>query len=181
VLLWIRSNLKKLPEDVEKNNVFRKRTAEQIIIDGYASGCTDYALVFTVLTRAKGIPTKYVEVIDKKWLENHSPAIKGHVFAECYISENWYQIDPQRGTLYTRKNYSQYEIYAEGLDSWDLGINSFESLKTKFESFRNTHTALLRNTTNPCIRILTRKHKPKSSTLSLTTGFNTNLPSHLFY
>jgi len=27
-------------------------------------------------------------------------------------------------------------IFQEGLDSWDIGITDFDSLKTKFEEFR---------------------------------------------
>ena len=84
---------------------FRERNTQQIIDDNYSSGCTDTALVFITLCRAKGIPTKYVETLKKRWLEDpNAKKIEGHVFAECYIRGKWYQIDPEMGTIYTRKN-----------------------------------------------------------------------------
>lgn len=42
-----------------KSEIFRRRTASEIISDGYVTGCTDDSLVFIVLARAAGIPTKY--------------------------------------------------------------------------------------------------------------------------
>ena len=42
LLRWINENIKNsLPGGIEKNDIFRKRTADQIITDKYASGCTD--------------------------------------------------------------------------------------------------------------------------------------------
>lgn len=142
-LAWLHKNIsRQIPEVVAKNDVFRKRTAEQIIKDKYYSGCTDYALVFVALARSKGIPTKYVEAIKKSWLkdgdENH---IEGHIFAECLIGDKWIQVDPQMATIYALQNYSAFEIYEKGGDSWDLGIKSFEDLKNKFTRFRENYLA----------------------------------------
>lgn len=139
-LIWIHSNIGKIPESIDKNSVFRKRTAKKILKDGFASGCTDYALVFVTLCRARGIPTKYVETIKCRWLEDtNSRTIYGHIFAECLINTKWVQIDPQRGTIYTRNNYNGFEIFDEGLDSWDIGIYDFDSLKEKFENFKQKY------------------------------------------
>lgn len=136
-LIWLHKNINKaIPDDIEKNDVFRKRTADQIISDKYFSGCTDYALVFIVLCRAKGLETKYVEAIKTSWLEEGGNSIQGHIFAECLIGDRWIQIDPQRATIHPLMNYNGFEIYEKGLDSWDLGIDSFNSLKNKFEEFR---------------------------------------------
>jgi len=65
--------------------------------------------------------------------------IEGHVFAECYIKDKWYQIDPEMGTIYTRKNYSSFEIYDKGLDSWDIGIKSREDVREKFEEYKRSY------------------------------------------
>ena len=125
---------------LKKNSIFRKRTADNIIIDGYASGCTDYALAFIALCRAKGIPSKYVEAIKCSWIEDErARTINGHIFAECLINDNWIQIDPQRGTIHTKTNYNGFEIFDEGLDSWDIGISDFDSLKEKFEDFKEKY------------------------------------------
>jgi hypothetical protein len=140
VLVWMRNTLKTIPEDIEKNSVFRKRTADEIMRDGYASGCTDYALVFIALSRAKGIPAKYVEAIKCNWLEDpNARTIGGHIFVECLLNDKWVQVDPQRGTIHAKTNYNGFEIFDEGLDSWDIGISDFDSLKQRFEDYKRSY------------------------------------------
>jgi len=135
---WISENLRKEKDRELKEQVFRERPAGEIVEDGYVTGCTDIALVFIALCRAKGIPTKYTEAIDKKWLsgELKGPGIRGHVFAECFVQNEWYQIDPMRGVIHVEPDYSNYAIFDKGLDSWDLGIRSLEDLREKFKDFR---------------------------------------------
>ena len=120
-------------------NFFRKRTASQILEQGFVTGCTDSDLVFVTLARASGIPAKYVETIDKGWLENGGDSIKGHQYAEIYDTENkrWIWVDPMgnRVDIPSPEN-DKREIYAVGLDSWDIGITDFNSLKVKFNEFR---------------------------------------------
>lgn len=116
--------------------VFRKRTAAQILSDGYITGCTDAALLFVTLARASGIPAKYVETINEEWLRNGGNSIEGHIYSQIYdISQDkWIWVDPMQ-----RKIGSSPEnrvIFQEGLDSWDIGITDSNSLKTKFEEFR---------------------------------------------
>ena len=115
--------------------VFRKRTASQIIQDGYITGCTDAALLFITLARATGIPAKYIETIDKEWLRNGGDSVEGHIFSQIYDeSRGWVWVDPMQ-----RKVDSPPEnrvVFKEGLDSWDIGINDFDSLKTNFDEFR---------------------------------------------
>lgn len=139
VLDWVFNNFKNIENNKEeKMKLFRKRTADEIIKSGKVTGCTDYAIVFIALARAKKIPTKYIEAIRKRWLdigdENH---IEGHVFAECQINNKWYIIDPQQGAI--RSDYRNYTIYKKGLDSWDIGIKSFEDLKEKFIDFKGEY------------------------------------------
>lgn len=142
-LKWEHKNVtKKLPEDVEKNAIFRKRTAAEIIKDRYASGCTDFALVFIVLARAKEIPTKYVEVISKSYFEENNPnEVRGHVFAECCLNGEWFGVNPMSGDIKISTEYSGYVVYAKGLDSWDLGITDIESIREKFTSFAKEYKA----------------------------------------
>lgn len=141
VLDWTLTNLERENSKQVKNKVFRRRTAEEILKSGFVTGCTDSALVVIAICRTKGIPTKYVEAIEKSWLEEkRAGGLRGHVFAECFINNKWYQIDPARGLIYSKQNYSKYEILGRGLDSWDLEIRDFESLEKKFNSFKNTST-----------------------------------------
>lgn len=133
---WILLNVRREEDSAIKRQVFRKRTADRIITDGFTTGCTDTALVFIVLCRVKGFPTKYVEAIEKRWLEEGGTGkIKGHVFAECFINDRWFQVDPARAAIHIQPDHSRYVILGGGLDSWDLGIRSFSDLKNKFISF----------------------------------------------
>ena len=133
---WVFNNFENIENDKEeKMGLFRKRTADEIIKSKKVTGCTDYAIIFIALARAKKIPTKYIEAIRKRWLdigdENH---IEGHVFAECQINDKWYIVDPQGGAI--RTDYRNYAVYKKGLDSWDIGIRSFKDLRKKFLEFK---------------------------------------------
>src|SRR3972149_8983580 len=118
-LNWISENLEGNDEPIIKSNVFRKRTADQIITDKYATGCTDDALVFIGLARAKGIPTKYIEAVNRD-----SEGDRGHVFAECLVNGNWIKVDPARREYQRKRDYPGYDIVAVGLDSWDCDTGS---------------------------------------------------------
>ena len=117
--------------------VFRKRTGVQILKDGYITGCTDAAILFITLTRASGIPTKYVETIDKEWLNNGGNNYKGHIYTQVYDESNdkWIWVDPM-GQKVIDSLPEGSVIYKEGLDSWDIGIKDFDSQRHEFEKFR---------------------------------------------
>ena len=93
-------------------------------------------MLFITFARASGIPAKYVETIDEEGLRNGGGSISGHIYSQIYDinQDKWIWVDPMR-----RKIGSSPEkrvIFQEGLDSWDIGITDFDSLKTKFEEFR---------------------------------------------
>lgn len=135
IIKWIRKNLKPNSDKEIKDKVFRRRTADQIIKDGYTTGCTDIGLVFIALARAKNIPTKYIEAIRRKWIESEDEDfIEGHVFAEVFFDGKWYIIDPTEACL--KFWYDRWIVFAEGLDSWDIGIRNHQELKGKFIDFR---------------------------------------------
>jgi transglutaminase-like putative cysteine protease len=139
LLDWVHNNIAykggKLPKGIEFNQIFRQRTGIQIIEDGYSSGCSDYVLAFIPLARAKGIPTKYVECINKDYFSGDLQKVAGHVFAECFVKDRWITIDPTAGNLNRGLNYSRYVIYGKGLDSWDLGIRDLKTMGEKFIPF----------------------------------------------
>ena len=138
ILNWVQSNIRENSFDEEKNLLFRKRSSDEIIKSKMATGCTDYALAFIALSRAKKIPTKYVEAIRRKWLDIGSERhIEGHVFAECLIGNKWRIVDPQEGAI--RINYQRFVIFAKGLDSWDIGIENIDDLRKKFLDFKKKY------------------------------------------
>ena len=134
----ITSFLASLPQTKFNSEIFRKRTAAQILTDNYVTGCTDSALVFVALARASGLPAKYVETIDRSWLKKGGSSIAGHVYGQVfdYKKKRWIWVDPMGGQVDISAP-SERVIYKEGLDSWDIGIADFDSLRKLFERFRN--------------------------------------------
>jgi len=125
-------------------NVFRKRTAEQILKDRYLTGCTDYALLFITIARACGIPAKYVETIDREWLEKGGTDISGHVYAQIYDEEKgeWVWVDPRMWKIGSSPKQKDRIVFKEGLDSWDIGIRDKESMDREFGNFRDSRSNL---------------------------------------
>ncbi|MGI5897807.1 MAG: transglutaminase domain-containing protein [Candidatus Dojkabacteria bacterium] len=124
-------------EDFDEN-VFRKRTASEIIKSKYVTGCTDAALAFLVIARATGIPAKYVETIDTEWLRRGDDKYSGHIYVRIFDNskDDWILIDPMKRKIDMSVPKDRV-IYKEGLDSWDIGIKDFETLKKAFDSFRD--------------------------------------------
>lgn len=119
-------------------DIFRKRTGSQILKDGFDTGCTDSALAFITLARASGIPAKYIETISKKWLEEGGTSIAGHIYSQIYDEESdeWHWVDPMGRKIDTPPEADSRVVFKEGLDSWDIGIRDYESLKELFNEFR---------------------------------------------
>ena len=121
----------------EKDQVFRRRTASQIIEDGFYTGCTDKTLVFLVLARACLIPAEYVELLDKSWLENaDNDQIKGHVIAAVSLDGKQYFVDPTYSSVSTKITPGTVPM-AHGNDSWDIGITA-ENWQEKFKGFKRS-------------------------------------------
>lgn len=123
-------------------DLFRRRTADQIISSGFTTGCTDTALAFIALARAAGIDSQYVETIDLSWLGSGSPnSISGHQYARCFVASDsrWIWVDPMgRRVDIPAPDHDGRAIFGMGLDSWDLGITDFDSLQKKFHHFQTT-------------------------------------------
>ena len=82
-----RKTREKFPNGIreeQKIELWRKRSAGEIIHDEFVTGCTDSALVYITLSRAKGIPAIYVETIEEGYLRNPIGPVRGHVFADIY-------------------------------------------------------------------------------------------------
>jgi len=154
-LRWIKNNFELNDENkFEKNGkkgVFRRRTSIEIIEDGFLTGCTDFTLVYIPLARARGIPTKYLELVSKRWInkwkkekergkDKKRMKIKGHVVAKSKVNGNWYIVDPDSAEVQIDKKgnlkredssifHRNMKILGEGKDSWDLGMRSLKDVK----------------------------------------------------
>ena len=76
-----------------------KRTAEEIVEDGYRNGCSDSSILFIAIARAKGIPTMQIVSFNKNLaleLEGTDRKItEGHFWAGVFSKEDkkWYLVD----------------------------------------------------------------------------------------
>ena len=134
ILIWIDKNIK----HERKPEVFRLRTSDQILSDEFATGCTDYALLYIALSRALKLPAKYVELLSMKWMQSDDEMIEGHVIAEVKFDNDWLFVDPTHGSV-SIKPTSGMMIYEKGLDSWGIGIKNRKDVNEKFNKFRDEH------------------------------------------
>lgn len=124
-----------------KNKIFRKRTADEIISSGFVTGCTDEALVFIVLARNMNIPTKYIETIDSDFFRKNSKKnadnYSGHVYSSVFEkNKGWRVVDQTKSKIDADIAGDGRVVFKEGLDSWDIGIKDFDDLKKEFNEFR---------------------------------------------
>lgn len=83
----------------DKKNLFRKRTASEIIASGFQTGCTDRGVVFLALAKELGIQAFYVETFKEKSLGTPSMGMEGHVFVQIYDKQHgqWQIYEPING------------------------------------------------------------------------------------
>jgi hypothetical protein len=143
VLAWMKENIGEMSsagEEWRKN--FRNRTAGEILINGKASGCGDVAVLFCTLARTGGIPTIFSEHPYKEWLEKDLDGNwNNHVLAKVFVNNKWYWVDPTRGNVGVGGPKQvggsvNYVLFAEGLDSWDIGIRDWDGYKKAYLVFR---------------------------------------------
>jgi transglutaminase-like putative cysteine protease len=107
-------------DNSDKGNLFRKRTASEILESRYVTGCTDTALAFIVLARELRIPTRYVETFDADWLQDtNANGIQGHIFVDVLSNGQWRVYEPKNGFTkdnnYTMNGRKYVEV-GKGLD-----------------------------------------------------------------
>lgn len=106
VLSCIHNQIKQTTENQQKLKFKFNRTAQEIWQSGFATGCTDYALVFCCLMRLLKVPTTFVAAAGQNYVNqlksgNPPQMHYGHTFCECYCSygkvesqKSWVLVDP---------------------------------------------------------------------------------------
>lgn len=84
--------------DFKSENKFN-RTAKQIWESGKSTGCSDYAILFTVFARQLGYATTLLHTAEEGWLKNllnneEFSVYSGHFFCECFFDGKWVLVDP---------------------------------------------------------------------------------------
>ncbi|MAG07343.1 hypothetical protein CMI46_00830 [Candidatus Pacearchaeota archaeon] len=141
IMNWIYDNLDCQNQDPSQYKI-RERTAHDIILSKCANGCTDNAIVFAALARAKGISATVTETVREKWIAEMVWANKwktpkeGHFFSEVYLPEDnkWVVVDVVGHKLTGRDGegyyvsgldgHRKFMLFERGLDSWDYGIKT---------------------------------------------------------
>lgn len=90
ILLWINQNTER-QKNLKDGRKF-KRSATEILESGERTGCCDSSTLYTVIARAKGIPTMQIICINKDTSKG------GHFYVASYLKDtngkgNWILID----------------------------------------------------------------------------------------
>ncbi len=124
---------------------FRGRTALEIIKSGFSTGCCDYGIVFCAFARELGIPTKYIETLNKENIKNKPKQVRGHIFVEMFINDKWRIYEPKTGFLEKKGFWLSDERYlkvGEGLDFGLLKTSKGKKIvldtSLKIKRFRNS-------------------------------------------
>ena len=95
-----------------------QRTAKQVWEDGYATGCTDYAIVFATLARQMGYSTTFLQTTENGFMKSvaknkSSASAAGHAFCEICVDGNWVLNDPTFSRHYKQYNPNgfRFETY----------------------------------------------------------------------
>jgi len=115
--------IKRIPVDENEKNIRWKRTAEQILQDGYVyqgKACTDLCVVAISILKVKDIKAEIVRVASKKRNALHN-MIK--------INNKYY--DVTTSVFYNKKSLemNDWKILAAGRDAWDIGLKDIEDGK----------------------------------------------------
>lgn len=95
---YIILNIKDSKED--KAEMWRKRSASEIIKSRKSTGCSDIGIVFCALAREMGYATAYVETLEEEWLNNPSEEhVSGHIFVKIKTADGWKIYEPKRGFI----------------------------------------------------------------------------------
>ena len=120
---------------------FNTRDAMHILNDGYATGCTDFCIVYCALLKTLNIPYTYIEVLEKRWLE--APITEKKVMGHCFVETLGLLIDPQRKILYADPAFvlQRYAIFGRGTEPHDLGLTDFHANMEAYMKFKEIYVA----------------------------------------
>lgn len=127
----------------EKTNLitkqFNTRTAGRILTDNYATGCTDFAIVFCAFLKEMNIPYQYIDALEKRWIE--APMEEKKVMGHAFVRINGLLVDPQRKVIYHDQTFvlQRYVLFGEGQEPYDLGLTDFQTNMQKYFDFKEKY------------------------------------------
>ncbi len=85
LLDWMQDHIRVEHNRRDKIELFRKRTASKILEDGFATGCSDLAILFVTISRACRLPARYVKMMRN---EQEREGFQWYVIVESLINNN---------------------------------------------------------------------------------------------
>ncbi len=94
-----------------KDRIFRKRTLDQVLKEGYFPTCSDVGLIFRGLMIAQGIASSHIEAFHEEYL--FDKAFHGHVFAKIFTKKDVYikLVQPLGNGIQNYKNYQMIWVW----------------------------------------------------------------------
>lgn len=128
----------KVVRNREWSKLFIARNAEQILSDGFATGCIDRAIVFASLLTACGFPTRIIETIHIETLQGRSNRT-GHAYVElCHPDQGWITLEPTTGEVIKDPYKKDGFIHLQTMpDFWSIGINNHRDFIARFDDLSN--------------------------------------------
>lgn len=151
---WINHKVK-YSEDKEFRSANKfQRTAKEIWESGYATGCTDYAILFCTFARQLNIPTTFLQTAEYNWLNKLKSGESlnvnyGHAFCECFYNDEWILVDPTSRKIQFNYSCKKIELnynvggnnifipYYRGLD-----FGKIQSIKEHNDNMNNVCSSL---------------------------------------
>jgi hypothetical protein len=123
---WVNAELK-----YDANAAYVYRNFDQACDAKLFGGCADYAVVFTALSRACGIPTVFVKTMDADWIrefraDGKPSSWRGHVFLEVFIDGKWKLLEPGELRIYEDYNPKTRRLLPGERWAYDKGADPKE-------------------------------------------------------
>lgn len=90
-------------QDPEGQRTAGTMTAAELLQKRIVRSCSDRAIIFAMLNRILGGPTRYVETLEQEYLNNpDATGVVGHAFVDVQFDRKWLPYDPVQ--RFTPKN-----------------------------------------------------------------------------
>ncbi|MDZ4782873.1 MAG: transglutaminase-like domain-containing protein [Planctomycetia bacterium] len=102
------------------------------VLERKAGDCTEYALLFTALARAAGVPARQIGGV--VYTDDPKPLFAWHAWAEIHDGHGWVSVDPMWQQVRIDPTHIQFSIDSEADSAW---INVLGALKVEVQNIRH--------------------------------------------
>ena len=120
---WVFKNIKASYTDNADNAL--------AVLDNKAGDCTEYALLFVALARARGIPARQIGGL--VYSNDSKPSFEWHAWAEIHDGSQWVSVDPAANQVWVDATHIKLSEGAQDL-SWVNLVGKLKMKVVKFET-----------------------------------------------